>query len=135
MRSKTGFSLLELLIVMAIIAILMGIAYPSYTSHLVKGRRNQAEIALLYLASQLESFYSVQNSYQGASLESLGVNPYTDDHTYQLAIQTVTNSSYTISASPLGQQAQADTQCGTLAVNEQSIKSVSGALSANLCWN
>ncbi len=82
MRSKTGFSLVELLIVMAIIAILIAVAYPLYTSHLVKGRRNQAEIALLYLASQLESFYSVQNSYQGATLESLGVNLFTDDHSY-----------------------------------------------------
>lgn len=134
MNLNQGFSLLELLIVMALIAILTSLAYPLYTSHLVKGRRNQAEADLLYLASRLEAFYSLQNTYQGASLPTLGVNPYTDDHSYQLNITSATDTNYTVTAGPLGQQAKADTQCATLTLDEQGNKSVSGKLSAEQCW-
>lgn len=134
MLSKHGFSLLELLIVMAMIAILTAIAYPLYTSHLVKSRRNQAEIALWHLASQLEAFYSLQSSYQGATLENLGVNTYTDDHSYQLTIQSVTDSSYQITALPLGQQNKTDLHCGILGLNEKGEQSVSGAATPNSCW-
>lgn len=134
MDLNRGFSLLELLVVMALIAILISLAYPLYTSHLVKGRRNQAEVDLLYLASQLEAFYTLQNTYQGSSLEGLGINPYTDDHSYQLSIQSATDTGYQIAASPLGQQARADTTCGNLTLNEQGEKSVSGSATPEECW-
>ena len=134
MNLNRGFTLLELLIVMALIAILISLAYPRYTSHLVKGRRNQAEADLLYLASQLEAFYTLQNTYQGSTLEILRVNPYTDDHSYQLSIQSATETDYTIAASPLDQQAKADAQCGILTLNGQGAKSVSGTSTAEECW-
>lgn len=127
--------MLELLIVMAITAILLAVAYPAYTSHLVKGRRCQAEIALFYLAGQLESFYSLQNTYQGATLSLLGVDAYTDDHGYQLSIPTATEENYIISATPLGQQSHADTACATLSLDERGEKSVSGSADPKLCWD
>lgn len=131
MYSTRGFSLLELLIVMAIVAILMITAYPVYTAHLIKGRRNQAEIDLLYLGSQLESFYSLENTYQSATLDALGVNLYTDDQNYQLAILSATEAHYEVAAIPL----KTDTQCGTLTLNEQGEKSSSGTLTTTSCWN
>lgn len=120
---------------MAIVAILIAVAAPLYTSHLIKGRRNQAEIALLYLASQLESFYSLQDSYQGATLEALGVNPYTDNKSYLLSIQSSSAAGYNIAASPLSQQAKSDTLCQTLLLNERGDKSVTGTGTAEACWN
>lgn len=134
MLFKFGFSLLELLIVMAIIAILIAVAYPVYTSYLTTGRRNQAEVALLYLASQLEEFYSLENTYQGATLDGLGVNTYTDDHSYQLMIQSLTVASYTIVALPLNQQAKADSECGVLSLNELGEKTISGTANSSACW-
>jgi type IV pilus assembly protein PilE len=135
MNKNSGFSLLEILIVMAIIAILLMSAYPLYNHYLIKGRRNAAELKLLYLAGQLENFYNLQNTYQGASLEALGMSAYTDDHSYQLAIQSLTENSYIIAAIPLKTQLLADTQCGTLAMNEQGVKSVSSSASVAVCWN
>jgi type IV pilus assembly protein PilE len=134
MQGKTGFSLLELLIVMALIAILAAISYPLYTSHLVRARRNQAEVALLYLASQLESYYTLQSTYQGASVSALGVNPYTDGHFYQLSIQTATATGYIIAATPFNQQAREDPSCASLFLNELGEKTVSGSKPADLCW-
>jgi type IV pilus assembly protein PilE len=135
MKLSLGFSLLELLVVMAIVGILIAVAYPIYTSHLTHSRRNQAAIDLLYLASQLESFYSLQNTYQQATLATLDVKPYTDDHSYQLIINFTTDFSYQIAAAPIGQQAKADSACGTLLFNELGERSVTGSLPANTCWN
>ncbi len=134
MKQELGFSLLELLIVMALVAILGVISYPLYTSHLVKARRSQAEVALMYLASQLETFFSLQSTYQGASVQSLEVNPYTDGHFYQLSIQSATESGYVIAATPLNSQAKEDPACGGLFLNELGEKTVSGTKNPDLCW-
>ena len=134
MNIPHGFSLLELLIVMAIVAILLTVAYPAYNSHLLKGRRNQAESQLFYLASQLETYYSQQNTYSEATLPSLGVNSYTDDQSYQLAIQSSTESQYYIVATPLKSQAAKDVQCGELGLNELGQRFSKGSLDSNSCW-
>ncbi len=135
MDFKCGFSLLELLIVMAIIAILVRISYPLYTSYLIKGRRNQAEIALFYLGSQMENYYVQNSTYQGADLQNLGVKTYTDDGSYQVAIQSVSEISYLLSAIPLETQKKGDTGCGTLSLDEQGEKFSNGTLSSKFCWD
>ena len=135
MKSTTGFSLLELLIVMAIIAVLIQIAYPAYTVHLVKSRRNQAEISLLHLASQLEVFYSLHDSYQGATVEALGISTYTDDHSYQLTIQSASDSDYKLAAVPVGQQAKYDNICGTLLLDASGSRVASGTADPTSCWS
>lgn len=130
----SGFSLLELLITMAIIGILMTIATPVYTSHLVKSRRNLAEIALMHLGSQLENYYSLNDTYQEATLEKLGVNPLTDDHSYQLEIQSADQLSFLIQARPIGQQANQDKHCGALTLDDHGQKSNTGVDPPTECW-
>ena len=61
-----GFSLIELMVVVAIIGILAGIAYPSYTNHVQKTRRSEARIALTEIANRLEKFYSACSTYPTA---------------------------------------------------------------------
>jgi type IV pilus assembly protein PilE len=135
MKWCQGFSLLELMVVVAIVAILMAIGYPPYSHYLVKARRSQAEVNLLYMAGQMEAFYSLNSTYQGASSESLGLKLYTDDQSYQLSIQTVSDSHYTLAATPLGAQTQADTDCKTLTLSETGERGSTGDLPANFCWS
>lgn len=63
MCRQAGFTLVELLIVMAIAGILAAIAYPGYTSYLVKARRAEAQLALLTVMQQQEHFHSNHNTY------------------------------------------------------------------------
>lgn len=134
MKTVMAFSLLELLIVMVIVAILALVAYPLYTHYLAKGRRNQAEIGLLHLASQLETFYSLNDTYQGATLAALGVKDYNDDHTYQYNIQSATQANYLVEATPVN-SAMTQDACGTLSLNETGDRMVSGSTPAAQCWN
>ncbi|MBS0350708.1 MAG: prepilin-type N-terminal cleavage/methylation domain-containing protein [Proteobacteria bacterium] len=135
MNRLLGFSLLELLIVMAIITILLTVSYPLYLSHLVKARRNQAAINLVYIASQLENFYSLYDSYQGATLEALGVSAFTDDHSYMMSLQSLGDNTYLIAAIPQGHQAESDLQCQSLLINEKGEKMISGAGNSFNCWS
>lgn len=70
MRHYEGFTLVEMLVVMAVVAILALLAYPGYTSYLVKARRTEAQMALLTLMQQQEQFYTHHNTYVPFSAES-----------------------------------------------------------------
>ncbi len=129
-----GFSLLELLITMVIIGILLLATTPLYTSFLTKARRSQAEASLMHLASQLEYFHSINQTYQEATLAKLQVNEFTEDHMYQLSIESESDIGYLISATPLGEQTKADSNCGKLQLDEANNQSVTGAQSPNTCW-
>lgn len=65
MKSKAGFTLVELLIVMAIVAILGVIAVPSYRNYVVGARQNSAQQALLRMAGAMENCYSMNQTYVG----------------------------------------------------------------------
>ena len=69
---QNGITLIELLIVIAIIGILSTIVYPNYKSSVVKTNRAQAKIALEGLAGAMERYYSENNSYAGAKFSSAG---------------------------------------------------------------
>lgn len=90
MRStKDGFSLFELLIVLAIIGILAGITYPIYNHVMLKTHRTEAKIALLNLANQMEIYYLANNkSYADANFSELHVNDITEKNFYHLTIKS-----------------------------------------------
>lgn len=131
---KRGFSLLELLIAMMIISILLLTATPVYTSFFTKSYRSQAIANLMHLASQMEYFYSLHATYEEASLSQLQINEFTENHTYQLEIESSTKNSYLISASPLGTQAKLDYNCGKLLLDEKGAQAVTGPQSPEKCW-
>lgn len=133
-NQKFGFSLMELLIVLAIIGILAGLAYPRYNQHLTAVRRTYATVALTDLAARLEQYYVQNNSYAGATLAGLGVSDANYKNYYQLKITQALDDKYVISAIPQGKQAQEDTDCGSLILDQAGNKSVTGSRTAEECW-
>lgn len=127
-RSK-GFTLLELMIVVVIVAILTAIAYPSYRDYIARGRRSDGQSALLDLASRMERYYSQQNTYQTATIGTGGANDVRATNTspegwYTLSISAQTASAFTLSATPLNAQATDDKVCQTLTLNSLGAKGI-----------
>ena len=69
---QSGFSLMELMIVVAIIGILAGVAYPAYTSSVLKGKRAQGRTALVGLLQQQERYLTQRNCYLGFTTDAAG---------------------------------------------------------------
>lgn len=132
MKKIRAFSLLEMLVALAIIGILITIAYPSYTQYFLRQNRFTAETTLLKLASALEQFYNEHNSYQQATLDNLGF-PATIANSYQLTIELATDTQYIISAEPINSQRK-DTACYKLSLHSDGEKSISGDGNIYDCW-
>ena len=135
-----GFSMIEMLIVLAIIAILGTIAYPSYKDKVYSGRRSDARTALSDLATRLESYYAKTNTYATATIgtgNATDVLPaaLTSQGYYTLAIDAAntTATTYSITATPTGVQA-GDTRCLTLIINSLNVRTVKGTAPATSCW-
>lgn len=118
MRKIVGFTLIELMIVVAIVAILAAVAYPSYQNNIVKSRRADAQAALQGLAQAIERFYTSNGTYVGAGSAGGGGNttgaptifsaksPIDGSQTfYNLVIHAADTNSYVLAAEPVGAQA------------------------------
>jgi type IV pilus assembly protein PilE len=132
-RLPSGFTLLELVTTLAIVSILIIVSYPTYTQHIRKTQRAHAHIALLQVASALEHYYVIQNTYAGATLKNLQVNAQLESKSYQLHIEDLTQENYLLKASPEGAQAK-DTLCKDLTLDASGRKGVTGTGSIAACW-
>ena len=125
--SKTrGFSLIELLIVIAIIGILAAVSYPSYTSYVQKTRRSDAHLALLNGVQALERCKSTAFTYENCTLTT-ATSP---EGYYAMTLET-TVSTFTITATPNTIQS-GDTECPTIAINDLGEKLFTGD---GPCWD
>ncbi|MBI44014.1 type IV pilin protein [uncultured Marinobacter sp.] len=131
-REAAGFTLIELMIVVAIIGIIAAIAYPSYQEHVRKTRRSVAQADLMELAQWMERQYAQDYSYlDGGNAPTLPftVSPRSGTAFYNLSFSgNVTQNAFTLQAVPTG--AQSDDRCGTLTLDSAGTR---GAAEAD-CW-
>lgn len=137
---RVGFTLIELMIVVAIVAILAAIAYPAYTHYIVKTRRAAAGACLSELSNYMERYYTTNLGYaqDNATPPVANVLPVLDCRStaqsgnyYGYDFGTPTASTYTLTATPKGAQL-ADTECGALTL-DQAGKRTASTGSAK-CW-
>ncbi len=132
-----GFTLIELMITVIIVGILAAVAIPAYSSYTLRARRTEGQTALLDLASRMDQFYTENNKYMGATLAALGSGTTsTPNGYYTLSEPTVTDSTFTLEATPTAGKAQANDVCTKLSINELGVKSFTGGTGVTLkdCW-
>lgn len=147
MKSKAGFTLVELLIVMAIVAILGVIAVPGYRNYVVGARQNSAQQALLRMAGAMENCYSMNQTYEGCfGTGNSGVTDFLKandlESYYELSSMTnVTARDFKVAVQAKGGQFNdVASSCQVLAVDRlgrKLIASSEGQLSVdanNICW-
>jgi len=137
-QSSGGFTLIEVMIVAAIISILAAIAYPSYQEHVRKARRADAQAALMELAQFMERHYTANGRYLTAA-DAGPVLPFTEapkdgaTKFYTLEFSaTPTASAYTLRAVP--KNAMANDSCGTLTLAHTGAKGQKAGATLAQCW-
>lgn len=132
-KKTCGFHLIELLITLAILAILVSVSLPLYTRYLAHEKRLEAASQLTKLGIALEEYHLEKGTYAGATLEALHVKEFMNN-TYQLAMTNLTDDNYVLLAKPINQQATRDIACGTLLLDAQGKKLNTGSENADRCW-
>lgn len=127
-----GFTLIELMIVVAIVAILVTIAVASYDFAVIKARRSAATGCAMEVAQGLERYYTTSLTYAGPAVVPPCVNEQAAFYTIGATATAATT--FTVTATPVGSQTR-DTRCGILTVNQIGAKTESGTASDPAdCW-
>ncbi|MGE8069082.1 type IV pilin protein [Pseudomonas sp. NPDC089569] len=129
-RSNRGFTLIEIMIVIAIIGIVMTIAAPSFTEYLNKGRRTEVAGLLSEQAQILERFYSQKNVYTGVEGLSAG-------NDYYSITPTLTDQTFVLTAVRKAGTSMANDKCGDFTLANTGVRSMVNAtagLTAKDCW-
>lgn len=133
-RKTNGFTLIELMIVVAVIAILAAIAYPAYQNQVRKARMGQAQADLLELAQFMERCFISNNSYIGCALP-FDRSPRNGIPYYQIGFNpATTRTAFRLRAVPQTAGGQDRQKCGTLTLNEQGTKGFAATGSQADCW-
>lgn len=135
-KKQRGLTLVELMVVVAVMAIIATIAYPIYTNQVQKSRRADAKVALGAVALAQERFYTINGEY-AAGLSSLQVSTEIQGGTSNQGYYNITitrsgadNEQFTVTATASGSGPQAgDTACPTFSINHQGVR-----LPASGCW-
>ena len=130
--NNKGFTLIELMVVVAIIGIMGAIAYPSYDSYMKKSRRSDAKVALQKMADKQERFYLQNNTYTTNTANVGGTG--TEKNYYLLSIASADVNGFTLTATAVPGEAQAtDTTTNNGDCTVMQLTSA-GAKTPNPCW-
>ena len=138
-RPGTGFTLIEMMIVVAIIGVLTAIAYPAYTKQVLRSKRSDASTVLLEAAQFMQRYYNANNSFKTTdeaqtALDNAKLNqaPKGDGAASHIISINVDQDArgYTLTAAPSG---YTDSDCGNLTLTHAGFKdSENGETAA--CW-
>lgn len=144
---NTGFTLIEVMIVVAIIGILAGIAYPSYLEQVRKSNRSDAKIALSDVAQRLQRCFTAHGTYKPAAAgtcdvvdkvtSAAGITSPEGFYVVKLEAADHFPATYTLKASPVSGKRQAsDTACTQLTLNQAGVKKAfkGGTDNTEECW-
>lgn len=130
---NSGFSLTEVMIVVAIVAIILTLAMPSYERFIRKSKRADVQLQMIELASAAERLYTEKNSYADIdNKDGEGLYlfvPLNDDYTFSFSV-AATATVYTIKATP--KTGQASDGCGAMTLNQAGQRTKTG--SEKDCW-
>ena len=148
-----GFSLVELMIAVAIVALLAAIAYPSYMRYTIKTNRNAAEACLSEHSNYMERLYTTTLNYglapasgstSGGTTAVTSLPPLDCDaasqtgknytYTFGPTLAVPSTSAYTIQAAPNSTLQNQDTTCGTVWIDQTGARHITGTGTVDQCW-
>jgi type IV pilus assembly protein PilE len=129
MRKSKGFTLIELMVSVAIVGILAAIAYPSYIDYVIKSGRSEGQAAVMKIANLQEQYY-LDNRVFTTDMTKLGLvaSPLITEHGHY-SVASAGTSAFTITATAKGNQASRDSTCATITLTHAGIKGPSTE-----CW-
>lgn len=140
-RPQRGFTLIELMIALGVLAILAAIAIPQFNRYGFRARRADGQKLLMAIANAEERYYAQQNKY--ADLQVIGFSTSTtatSDSGYYGATVTVNTvntfaaQGYTATATPVKGGAQVKDVCGALSITNAGVKAPTNITSNGSCW-
>ena len=134
-----GFTLIELMVVVAVVGILASIAYPSYQDYVRRSNRTQAISVLMESSQFLERNFTEANRYdQNAAGTAISLpfnqSPKEGSATYGITVASASATTFSLAATPIAGTVSASDACGTLTLNNLGQKGV-GGLDVSTCWN
>lgn len=129
-HKHAGFTLIEVMVTVVIIAILAAVAIPAYTEFLRSADRTEAKAVLLENVLSMEQGFTLNNTY-GTAVRDLPfpVSPKTGKVKYNLTMRAVTATSYTLIATPV----DAGAKCGVFSIDNTGLRTVTQGTVAD-CW-
>ena len=141
-RAARGFTLVELMVVIAVVAILTTIAVASYRSYVLRATRTEARMALLAIQVAQEKFFLQNNQYAQTLATAIAAPPaglgvalaaggVTLGGHYTVSFPAATANTYTVQAVATGTQTADKAACLTFTINEQGVRT---PVDSSGCW-